>query len=457
MSHASSRGARTRAFFSLCAAAGGFCLSVACGSGNSTLGPPGGGGSGASSGFSSSGDSSAGSSLSGVGSSGVSASGGKDDGGVSPMPEAGLGDDGSSQTSGVFRHPGALVNGEQLAFLKAKIAAAAEPWTSALAATKADPLGSLSYAPNPPADSNGAVNCATLSGSDVHCKDEQHDSEAAYAHALISALTGDPKYTAKAIEIMNAWSAVMKTHTDSNSPVQSGWTGTLFARAAEIIRYTSTAWAAADIAKFSSMLKSAYVPFIQSRPGMNGNWELSMADALIQIAVFNDDRPAFDHAIAMWKRRVPEYIYMSSDGPTPVMDTMASTWNASKYYDGLCQETCRDLGHTQYGFAAIINVAETARIQGVDLYTLEAKRITAGLEVHAGYINAGASSSPACSLSAVSPDPMWEIAYNEYANRLKMALPNTAQLVKGNRPTGVNHHMDWETLTHAEVGSVGIH
>jgi hypothetical protein len=349
------------------------------------------------------------------------------------------------------------VNGEQLAFLKAKIAAAAEPWTSALAATKADSRGSLSYTPHPPADSNGAVNCASFSGSDVHCKDEQNDSEAAYAQALISALTGDAQHTTKAIEIMNAWSAVMKTHTDSNAPVQSGWTGTLFARAAEIIRYTSSSWAAADIAKFSSMLTTAYVPFIQRRPGMNGNWELSMADALIQIAVFLDDRAAFDHAVAIWKQRVPEYIYMSSDGPMPVMDTMASTWNASKYYDGLCQETCRDLGHTQYGFAAMINVAETARIQGVDLYSLEAKRITAGLEVHAGYINANASSSPACSLSAVSPDPMWEIAYNEYANRLSMSLPNVAQLVKANRPSGVNHHMDWETLTHAEVGSVGIH
>ncbi len=52
---------------------------------------------------------------------------------------------------------------------------------------------------------------------------------------------------------------------------------------------------------------------------------------------------------------------------------------------------------------------------------------------------------------------MWEIAYNEYATRLKQPLPNTAALIAKLRPTSVDHHMDWETLTHAEVGSVGIH
>ncbi len=24
------------------------------------------------------------------------------------------------------------------------------------------------------------------------------------------------------------------------------------------------------------------------------------------------------------------------------------------------------------------------------------------------------------------------------------------------RPTGVNHHMNWETLTHAEMGAMGL-
>jgi hypothetical protein len=369
-------------------------------------------------------------------------------------PESGAGEGGGGSPA-AFRHPGALLNGDQIMLLKTKVAASAEPWTSALAAAKSDSHGSLSYVAHPPTDTNGDVGCGAYSNPDIHCKDEQNDSGAAYTDAVISAVTGDMQYAAKAIEIMNAWSAVMKSHSLANAPLQSGWTGTLFARAAEIIRYTTTAWAQADIDKFSSMLKSAYVPLIQASPGGNGNWELSMADALIQIAVFLDDHASFDHAISLWKTRVPEYIYMTSDGAKPLG---TSGWNgATTYFDGLCQETCRDLGHTQYGFAGMINAAETARIQGVDLYSLEATRITTGLELNAGYINARASSCPACGLTAVTPDPMWEIAYNEYANRLSMPLPNVAQLVKSIRPTDIDHHMAWESLTHAEVGSVGIH
>ena len=35
-------------------------------------------------------------------------------------------------------------------------------------------------------------------------------------------------------------------------------------------------------------------------------------------------------------------------------------------------------------------------------------------------------------------------------------LPKMAAVLERNRPTGVNHHMAWETLTHAGVGDVGL-
>jgi hypothetical protein len=105
----------------------------------------------------------------------------------------------------------------------------------------------------------------------------------------------------------------------------------------------------------------------------------------------------------------------------------------------------------------MVHAAETARIQGVDLYSEQATRITAALELHAQYLGSAPPPSP-CSgpLVAVTPDPTWEIGYNEYANRLGDALPNTEALIQIIRPTGADHHMDWETLTHAEVGSVGL-
>jgi hypothetical protein len=52
--------------------------------------------------------------------------------------------------------------------------------------------------------------------------------------------------------------------------------------------------------------------------------------------------------------------------------------------------------------------------------------------------------------------PTWEIAYNHFHNRLGYDLPKMAAVLPTNRPTGVNHQMAWETLTHAEVGAVGL-
>jgi hypothetical protein len=35
-------------------------------------------------------------------------------------------------------------------------------------------------------------------------------------------------------------------------------------------------------------------------------------------------------------------------------------------------------------------------------------------------------------------------------------LPKIAVVIPTNRSTGVNHHMTWETLTHAGMGAIGI-
>jgi hypothetical protein len=157
-------------------------------------------------------------------------------------------------------------------------------------------------------------------------------------------------------------------------------------------------------------------------------------------------------------------VYLTSDGPTPVLppggsvtaSKLAAFWyGQTTLVDGVAQETCRDLGHVQYGMASIINGAETAHIQGIDLYSEQAARITAGLEFHAQFLDGTAVPSWLCSgaLNAVTPDPMWEIALNEYGTRLGGSLPSTQTLVTKIRPTATDHHMDWETLTHAEVGN----
>jgi hypothetical protein len=363
-----------------------------------------------------------------------------------------------------FTHPGVMVNRDQLDFVKGKVAAGASPWKGAFDKAKSSDHASLSYKPSP----HATVECGPYSKPDIGCSDEKNDAIAAYTQALLWYLTGNEAYAKSSIHIMNAWSSTLQHHTNSNAPLQSAWVGSVFPRAAELIRHTYTGWAAADVARFEALLRNVYLPEVINGSSSNGNWELSMIEAAIDIGVFLDDQATFDKAVAMWKKRVPAYVYLKTDGALPVpppsgnkssSQALIDYWyHQSTFVDGLAQETCRDLGHVQYGLAAMTNAAETALIQGVDLYATEAKRITAAYEFHAQYLDGKAVPGWLCggSLNAKSPDPMWEVGYNEYAGREGLSLPNTKALLGKIRPTGADHHMVWETLTHAGVGSVGI-
>ena len=100
------------------------------------------------------------------------------------------------------------------------------------------------------------------------------------------------------------------------------------------------------------------------------------------------------------------------------------------------------------------NAAETARQQGVDLYGEQARRIVAAMEFQAQYLSPN-NATPPKNLT-FHLHPTWEIAYNHFHNRLGMDLPKMAAVLPRNRPTGWNHQMAWETLTHAEVKDAGL-
>jgi hypothetical protein len=356
-----------------------------------------------------------------------------------------------------FVHPGVLVNRAQLEEIKKRTADGAEPQKSAFEKLKADPLGSLSYIAKP----WKTCECGPRSTPDLGCKDEQRDSEAAYSQALLWAITGNKAYAQNAINIMDGWSSTLTGgHTYANGPAQAAWCASVWPRAAEIIRYTCTNWPDADVARFQNMLRTQYLPSLIHGDCENGNKELAMAESLINCGVFLDDRAVFDLGVKMWRGRVPAYIYLKSDGPKPIEPPGCGPafWSNKglmpELVDGLLQETARDSGHANLSFSSIVDAAETARQQGLDLYAEQAKRIMAAMEFQAQYL-APNNTAPPPNL-AFHLHPTWEIAYNEYHNRLHYDLPKMAAVLPGNRPTGVNHHMVWETLTHAGIGDIGL-
>ena len=363
-----------------------------------------------------------------------------------------------------FRHPGILTNRAQLEFVRARIKAGEQPWSGAYAKAMAT-YGSLSWTPRPRA----TVDCGAYSRPNNGCSDERNDAVAAYTHALAWFISGDVAHAHKAIAIMNAWAAVLRGHSNHNAPLQTGWAGSIWPLAAEIIRHTSTAWSAPDVAAFSRMLGDVYLdPIATGSIGTNGNWELVMAEAAAAIAIFLDDRPAFDRALALWRRRLPAYFYLASDGPAPVPppgprlgpSQLTAFWHGqTELVDGLSQETCRDFGHTSYGLASALAIAELAYQQGVDLYQEEAPRLHAAMEFHAAYL-LGQDVPPWLCGGRIDARvlPTWEIGYNHFHGRLGLELPRSRQLIESKIRArgGVDHHIVWETLTHAKVGAIGL-
>jgi hypothetical protein len=371
---------------------------------------------------------------------------------------------------GGFVHPGVLLDTTQLNFVKAKIAAGAQPWTTAYNSLKGKSQASLSYSPAPIA----LVKCDGNGSADIGCTAEVNDAIAAYSDALIWYYSGNQAYANKSIQILNAWSSTLQdTVFDKNNYIngilQSGWSGTTFTRAAEIMRYSNAGWSSSDVTQFSNMLTRAFLPHtITAWPGGAGNWITLQADADIEFGVFTNNQSTYNAGVAMWKRELPALIYINSDGAAPegvtggattVSGILADWHGATKFINGLEQETCRDNTHTLMALAAAVDGAETARIQGLNLYqdagTQAETRLTASYELNAGYtLNylAGKSQTnwvcnTAYNEAGAGYELGWEVAYNEYANRLGVAMPNTRALILKERPSPAALFMNWETLT----------
>ncbi len=359
-----------------------------------------------------------------------------------------------------FLHPGILLNRAQLDLIKQRVAAGTEPQKTAFSALLKSELAALNYTPSPRA----SVECGPYSKPDLGCKDERRDATAAYTQALAWVVTGNEKYARNAIRIMNAWAGTLiGGHLNDNGPVQAAWAASVWPRAAEIIRATSTFWEKEDITRFQKMLVTQYVPSLIHGCDENGNKEVAMAEALINIGVFNDDRVLFADGVRMWRGRVPACIYLKSDGPSPIVPPSAlpssAPWGNKSHVpplvDGLLQETARDPHHANMTFASIVDAAETARQQGLDLYAEQGARITAAMEFQAQFLAPNNVKSPPNLEFAL--EPTWEIAFNHYHSRLGVALPTMAKVIPTNRPTGADsNHMVWETLTHGDIGAVGL-
>jgi Alginate lyase len=384
-------------------------------------------------------------------------------------------------------HPGVMLSQAQLDYMKIMVQAHVDPFYSAFLKAQNSSWGSLIYTPQgPPA--GGIIQCGAVSVPNLGCSASDSDGTAAYVQSLLWYITGNQTYANNAINILNAYANNLKGYagftpglpcpigTDcSNGPLQSAWDSQKWPRAAEIIRHTNAGWPAAQAAAFGTMLNTYQRPQLINGSNSNGNWETSMIEGLIGIGVYNDDAAAFNTGVTFWQQRVPAYFYYHTDGGQHVLAPRGTAfWYDQAVFDpsvdGISQETCRDFGHAQYGISGSVDAAETARIQGVDLYqdtqtvtdaaqgtfnVSALNRLTSALEFNAYYLlNNPVPTSVCGGAPTLQIYPVDEIGYNEYHNRLGISLPNTLQylqkVIRQLPPQSMSesHIMIFESLTH---------
>ena len=355
-----------------------------------------------------------------------------------------------------FVHPGVNLDSAQLDFVRAKVQAGAQPWKTAYDSMMASPYASLSRSPKPRA----TVECGPSSNPNNGCTDEREDAIAAYTDALAWYINRDDRYAQKAIQLMDAWSATIHGHTNDNAPLQTGWTGSSWPKAAEIIKTVRGNWPNAG--RFATMLRTVYLPLVVNGSNRTGNWDLTMLEAAASMSVFLDDHTSYDTAIGHYLQRVPAFVYLSSDGARPktvpsqnltTRDQIVSFWfGASTFTTGITQETCRDLTHTGYGISSISHVLETARIQGQDLYPQVGERLRQALGFQSKYELGAAIPSTVCGGTLkLGLGPITEVGFNTLNTLHGVVMANTQTLTERNRPAGTNNlFVAWETLTNAQ-------
>lgn len=368
-------------------------------------------------------------------------------------------------TSFTFVHPGVFLGANQLAYARERALAGDEPFAAALAKALASSIGAVDYVPEGPPKSH-VIECGSYSKPNYGCSAEDNDGAAAFLGLVLFGITGDVRHAAVAVAIMRAYT-VLEKYNNSNAPLQAAWGLSKWSRAAELAAYIpGTGWTTNDATAFNNMLARTSVPLVENGSKSNGNWELSMTESLFGFSVLTENATLFNRAVGFWRERVPAYFYnFAADGNKPRPAPRGSpSWYGQKVFSaatsGVAQETCRDLGHTTYSVAASSNAAETALLQGVDLWGEEKVRLATSFDFNAQLMLAGVKSpSDLCGGNPVSVAeyPSFEVALSALSGRLNVSMPNVLKHVLATVRTNKNpvdsHMMIYETLTHGGVPS----
>jgi hypothetical protein len=326
-----------------------------------------------------------------------------------------------------FVHPGILHSREDLERMKKAVATKQEPIYAGYKIFIQNPASQFNYkmqGPLPMVGRNPTVGQSTY----------DNDANAAHQNAVMWAITGDKRYADKAIEIVNAWSATLKSITGRDAVLMAGLGPFKMVNAAEILRYTNSGWKETGIQQAEKHFKEVIYPVIKDfAPFANGNWDAAAMKTMMAIAVFCNDRPMFERAL---------HYYVNGQGNGRLTYYVINE-------QGQIQESGRDQGHTQLGIGLLAECCAIAWNQGLDLYSYADNRLLKGFEYVAKfnlgndvpftewldrtgkYHHLKISQIDRGNLRAV-----YEQVYNHYVNQAGLTAPFTQQAAEKLRPEG---------------------
>lgn len=339
-----------------------------------------------------------------------------------------------------FVHPGILHSASDIERIATYVRNGAEPATGSFLLLSEDPKSSSDYQIQGPfpiisrADKYGFTK-----------KPCEEDFNAAYYNSLMWIVTGEESHARKAMEIIRAYSEVLRKITPRDDPLCAGLQGFIIVNAAEIMRWTYAedrfpgGWNSHDTETASTMFREAFIPvftkFYNTPAYTNGNWGLAVIKGMIAMAVFLDDEALFNEAV----RRYLDAEFDNGSLPNYIAES------------GQCQEIGRDQAHSQLGLGCMAEACEVAWKQGVDLYSELDNRLLKGYEYTAKY-NLGYDDVPFftwtdktgkyCNWTKISPQSrgnlrsIFEIAYAHYVNRKGLDMPYTEEALSRIRPEG---------------------
>jgi len=342
--------------------------------------------------------------------------------------------------SKAFVHPGMLHNEDDFARMRAH--RNEQPWQAGWERLTANKHASLGYQPRPAE--------TIVRGRDrLHVETENYavmfnDAAAAYALALRWRISGEREFADKAVQILNAWSSTLKRISGSSDlALAAGIYGYQWANAAEIMR-TYAGWKPEELARFQKMMREVFLPINQDFLKRHNNtkidhywanWDLCNMASMMAIGILCDERSLYDEVVRYYK---------NGEGNGCIRQAVCFI-----HSDGLgqWQEAGRDQPHTVMGIGLASVICEMAWKQGDDIYGFDDNRLLKGCEYvakynlgehvsYTPYKNSDTTQNAISDTARGDLRPVWELPYNHYVKRKKLAAPFTARMAEKVRPEG---------------------